>query len=81
MAFQPPPLYSLPSSPFHPPLKSALSYIRPIVITGDCVGADGVVDAVEKATEDYKGLRTDGERFIDTYRRVGLEPFKEAIYG
>ena len=22
-----------------------------------------------------------GERFLDTYRRVGFEPFKEAIYG
>ena len=26
-------------------------------------------------------LREDGERFLDTYRRVGMEPFKEAIYG
>ena len=26
-------------------------------------------------------VRDDGERFIDTYRRVGFEPFKEAIYG
>ena len=25
--------------------------------------------------------RTDGERFLDTYRRIGIEPFKEAIYG
>jgi sulfite reductase (NADPH) hemoprotein beta-component len=29
----------------------------------------------------YKELRTDGERFLDTYRRVGIEPFKSAIYG
>ncbi len=26
-------------------------------------------------------MREDGERFIDTYRRVGMEAFKEAIYG
>ncbi len=50
-------------------------------IIGPGFDEDGVVDAVEKATEVYKGLRTEGERFIDTYRRVGLEPFKEAIYG
>ena len=25
--------------------------------------------------------REDGERFLDTYRRIGMEPFKEAIYG
>ena len=42
---------------------------------------DGVVDAVEKATEVYKSLREGDERFIDTYRRVGMDPFKEAIYG
>ncbi len=50
-------------------------------IIGPGFDEDGVVDAVEKATEVYKGLRQEGERFIDTYRRVGLEPFKEAIYG
>ena len=25
--------------------------------------------------------RTDGERFVDTYRRIGAEPFKERVYG
>jgi sulfite reductase (NADPH) hemoprotein beta-component len=50
-------------------------------IIGPGFDEDGVVDAVEKATDVYKALRTDGERFLDTYRRVGLEPFKEAIYG
>jgi sulfite reductase (NADPH) hemoprotein beta-component len=50
-------------------------------IIGPGFDEDGVVDAVEKATEVYKNLRTGDERFLDTYRRVGLEPFKEAIYG
>jgi sulfite reductase (NADPH) hemoprotein beta-component len=50
-------------------------------IIGPGFSEDGVVDAVEKALETYRGLRTDGERFLDTYRRVGLEPFKAAIYG
>ncbi len=50
-------------------------------IIGPGFDEDGVVDAVEKATEVYKSLRTGDERFIDTYRRVGLDPFKEAIYG
>ncbi len=49
-------------------------------IIGPGFDEDGVVDAVEKATDVYKALRTEGERFLDTYRRVGLEPFKEAIY-
>jgi sulfite reductase (NADPH) hemoprotein beta-component len=38
------------------------------------------VDAVEKATDVYLAQRQDGERFLDTYRRIGMEPFKEAIY-
>ena len=50
-------------------------------IIGPGFDEDGVVDAVEKATDVYKLLREGEERFIDTYRRVGLEPFKEAIYG
>ncbi len=50
-------------------------------IIGPGFSEDGVVDAVEKAVETYRGLRTEGERFLDTYRRVGLAPFKEAIYG
>ena len=49
-------------------------------IVGPGFSEDGVVDAVEKALETYRSLRTEGERFLDTYRRVGLEPFKAAIY-
>ena len=40
-----------------------------------------MVDAIEKATNVYLAQRSEGERFLDTYRRVGVEPFKEAIYG
>ena len=50
-------------------------------IIGPGFDEDGVVNAVEKTVETYRALRTDGERFLDTYRRVGIEPFKEAIYG
>jgi sulfite reductase (NADPH) hemoprotein beta-component len=49
-------------------------------IIGPGFDEDGVVDAVEKAVEKYRAIRTEGERFLDTYRRVGVEPFKEAIY-
>ena len=49
-------------------------------ITGPGFDEDGVVDAVEKATEVYLRARKDGERFLDTYRRIGMEPFKEALY-
>jgi sulfite reductase (NADPH) hemoprotein beta-component len=50
-------------------------------ITGPGFSEDGIVDAVEKATNVYLRERDAGERFLDTYRRIGMEPFKEAIYG
>ncbi len=50
-------------------------------IVGPGFSEDGVVDAIETAVTVYKSLRSEGERFVDTYRRVGEKPFKEAIYG
>jgi sulfite reductase (NADPH) hemoprotein beta-component len=50
-------------------------------ITGPGFSEDGIVDAVEKATNLYLRERAEGERFVDTYRRIGMAPFKEAIYG
>ncbi len=50
-------------------------------ITGPGFDEDGVVGAVETVTEVYLAQRTEGERFLDTYRRIGMDPFKEALYG
>jgi len=50
-------------------------------ITGPGFDENGIVDAVEKATNVYLAQRQDGERFLDTYRRIGIDAFKEAIYG
>ena len=47
---------------------------------GPAFSYDGVVDAVETLVNTYIDLRHDGERFLDTYRRLGLEPFKEKLY-
>ncbi len=50
-------------------------------ITGPGFDEDGVVDAIERVTDKYLAERAEGERFVDTYRRIGMAPFKEAIYG
>jgi len=42
---------------------------------------EDVPAAIEAIVAAYKALREDGERFLDTYRRVGIEPFKDAVYG
>jgi sulfite reductase (NADPH) hemoprotein beta-component len=49
-------------------------------ITGPGFDENGIVDAVEKATNVYLANRTEGERFVDTFRRIGMAPFKEALY-
>ena len=41
---------------------------------------DDVPGAIAAIVERYKELRAEGERFLDTYRRVGIEPFKAAVY-
>ncbi|RYY80713.1 MAG: nitrite/sulfite reductase [Moraxellaceae bacterium] len=49
-------------------------------ILGPSFAAQEVPDVVEEVLNTYLDLRTDGERFLDTYRRVGIEPFKERTY-
>ena len=51
-------------------------------ILGPGFDEDGIVVAVEKVVDCYKALRSDpAERLLDTYRRVGAAPIKEAVYG
>jgi sulfite reductase (NADPH) hemoprotein beta-component len=49
-------------------------------IIGPAVGADEVVEAVDALVATYLERRDGGERFVDTYRRIGAEPFKERVY-
>ena len=49
-------------------------------IVGPAVSSEQVTNAVDNLIGVYLRLRSDGERFPDTYRRVGLAPFKEALY-
>ena len=40
------------------------------------------MDAVETVVDTYVKLRaTADEDFLSAYRRVGMKPFKEALYG
>jgi sulfite reductase (NADPH) hemoprotein beta-component len=50
-------------------------------ILGPGFTEDGIVEAVDKATQFYLSARAPGERFLDTWRRLGALPFKEAVYG
>jgi sulfite reductase (NADPH) hemoprotein beta-component len=48
---------------------------------GRGIQASEVPAAIEALVTRYKSLRSGNERFLDTYRRVGIEPFREAVYG
>ena len=49
--------------------------------TGPGFPADRVVPAIERLVDAYLDLREGAdEPFIDTYRRVGMDPFKAALY-
>jgi sulfite reductase (NADPH) hemoprotein beta-component len=51
---------------------------------GDIMGpgftAHDIGPAVERVIDTYLKLRQTDERFLDTYRRVGMEPFKNMAY-
>ncbi|MDH6230729.1 sulfite reductase (NADPH) hemoprotein beta-component [Mesorhizobium soli] len=51
-------------------------------IVGRGFGPEEITDAIETVVETYLKVRLDrSEKFIDTYRRLGAAPFKEALYG
>ena len=50
-------------------------------ITGRGFSSEKIVDAVETVVDTYIKLRTDtDEDFLSAFRRVGMKPFKEALY-
>lgn len=49
-------------------------------VLGPAVAYDQVTPAVDALVEAYLRERKGSERFLDTYRRVGLAPFKAAVY-
>ncbi len=49
-------------------------------IIGPSFFRQDVPDVVEKVLEVYVSQRHEDERFLDTYRRIGLKPFKERVY-
>jgi sulfite reductase (NADPH) hemoprotein beta-component len=47
---------------------------------GPALPYDKVAEAVDTLVETYLRERQGGERFLDTFRRTGVAPFKEAVY-
>ena len=49
-------------------------------VLGPSFFADQVPDVIEQILRVYVDQRIEGERFIDTQRRIGIAPFKESVY-
>ena len=49
-------------------------------IMGPGFGEHEIASAVERVVDVYLAKREKNERFLDTYRRIGMAPFKEAAY-
>ncbi|HET7774260.1 MAG TPA: nitrite/sulfite reductase [Burkholderiaceae bacterium] len=50
-------------------------------IIGPSFSAEQVPDVLAKLLDTFVRARHEDERFIDTFDRIGLTPFKEAVYG
>ncbi len=50
-------------------------------VIGPSFSADEVPGVIEKLIDTYVDQRNEEERFLDTVRRVGIEPFKQGVYG
>jgi sulfite reductase (NADPH) hemoprotein beta-component len=49
-------------------------------ILGPSFRQEDMPDVIEQLVATYVSLREDGETFLETYRRVGIDPFKERVY-
>jgi sulfite reductase (NADPH) hemoprotein beta-component len=49
-------------------------------VIGPSVAQAEVASTIERIVEVYRSEREDGERFIETFRRIGVKPFKEGAY-
>lgn len=50
-------------------------------IVGPSFSQEEVPDVIEKIMNVYQQHRDSGENFLAAYNRIGMEPFKEALYG
>ena len=49
-------------------------------VTGPGFSQTELIDGIERIMDFYLETRDEGERFIDTFRRIGMTPFKEVLY-
>lgn len=50
-------------------------------VLGPSLSRDAVTDSIEKLLDVYVENRLEGEAFLGTYQRIGIEKFKQRVYG
>ncbi|MFO1504488.1 MAG: nitrite/sulfite reductase [Steroidobacteraceae bacterium] len=50
-------------------------------VIGPSVAKDTVAETIERILDVYVARREEGEEFLQTIRRIGVEPFAEKVYG
>lgn len=48
---------------------------------GRALAQSEVPGAIQAITDTFNALRKDNETFLEVYKRAGIEPFKDAVYG
>ena len=49
-------------------------------VLGPSFAQDDMPDVIEKIIDVYLDNRQDGENFLNTYNRIGIDPYKERVY-
>ena len=49
-------------------------------IMGPAFAQEEIPDVIAKVVNVYKSHRQEGETFLETYQRIGMDPFKEEVY-
>jgi len=49
-------------------------------VTGPGFSQEELIDGIERLVDYYLDVRKDDERFIDSFKRLGMAPFKEVLY-
>jgi sulfite reductase (NADPH) hemoprotein beta-component len=49
-------------------------------VIGPSVAKDAVAETIARILDVYVAKREDGEEFLETVRRIGVEPFSERVY-
>ena len=61
-------------------LIAGMAALAAVAFAAPSFAQDDMPDVIDKIIKVYVEQRTEEESFLDTYRRIGIDPFKERVY-